>query len=229
MNKIAIVVRVYDRIEDLGYCLQCIRRFWNENEYYVIVSFNGSSQGYALLDEHHQMADKVIELANNPGHLKGNSQLLTASIPYIPENSEYVVILEADTWLLDDAVVSKYCNKLLKEGAVWASAAWVEGYWNLALDFAVIDAQYLFANPRLFEFGKLPERKTCVQLLRDRSKFSYVAENMPVHHSSLSRKLSAADKKRINIFPRSKMLTHHIEDLEFGMQQKLFYANCLAG
>jgi glycosyltransferase involved in cell wall biosynthesis len=49
MKKISILVRVYDRLEDLEICLKLIRENWKINDYEVIVISNGKTKGYTWI------------------------------------------------------------------------------------------------------------------------------------------------------------------------------------
>lgn len=74
--KICLLIRVYNRIEDLQCNLEIIRRTWSKYDYYVLVVSNGVSSGFTLSSEIYQLSDEVVILEENVGHLNGNSQLL---------------------------------------------------------------------------------------------------------------------------------------------------------
>ena len=145
MKKISILVRVYDRLEDLEICLKLIRDNWKVNDYEVIAISNGKSKGYILTESIRNNCDKIIELEKNDGHLLGNSQLLKEGVKQIRLDSSYVVILEADTWIYDDKIISKYIEKMEETNSVWASAEWIKKYWTLALDIAIIEKNFLIS------------------------------------------------------------------------------------
>ena len=46
--KVAILIRVYDRIEDLKHNLRIISDTWKENDYYTIVVSYGKKNGYEV-------------------------------------------------------------------------------------------------------------------------------------------------------------------------------------
>ena len=121
MKKICIVLRVYNRIEDIELNLEIIRNTWKKNEYYIIVTCNGKSNDYNLTDKIYQNADFVLEIDNNLGHLKGSSQLLLESIKLIPDDCKYTILLEADTWIFSDNLIDEYVNKLDSQNAIWAT------------------------------------------------------------------------------------------------------------
>ncbi|HLX55071.1 MAG TPA: hypothetical protein VKR58_14090, partial [Aquella sp.] len=113
---------MYNRIEDLKYCISIIKDTWKLNSYYILVVSNGREDGYILDEDSLNKIDHLIEIKNNIGHFKGNSQLLLEGLPYIPHDCEYTVLLEADTWLFSDKLINKYTSKLKEENSVWASA-----------------------------------------------------------------------------------------------------------
>lgn len=225
MKKISILVRVYDRLEDLEICLKLIRENWKINDYEVIAISNGKSKGYILTESIRNNCDKIIELEKNDGHLLGNSQLLKEGVKQIRLDSSYVVILEADTWICDDKIISKYIEKMEKNNSVWASAEWIKKYWTLALDIAIIEKNFLINNKEILNFSIHPEAFVCNYLLDKKEKFIYIKEHMPVHRPNMIKRIYNGYGGRIREFPKAKMVTHHIEDLENGISTKKSIAN----
>lgn len=231
--EITVLIRVYDRIEDLKYNLQIITDTWRDNNYHIIVVSNGKTNGYEVLPESLPLIDKLVTLENNAGHRKGNSQLLMEGIRYIPDNSEFTLILEADTWMYGDAIISKYA-KLLTDtpDAVWASADWYDKYYALATDFALVKTGYIKKNPGIFDFELFPECHIANFLRDTDAGFIWIKENMPVHVPSyINYKypyVPNIKEGRFYVFPKSKTATHHIEYLKDGMAQKKRYFNILA-
>ena len=231
--KITILIRVYDRVEDLKYNLQIIRDTWKENDYYIIVVSNGKKKGYLIDPDSLELIDKLVDLEENAGHRKGNSQLLMEGVKYIPADSEFTLILEADTWVYGDSIQTKY-TKLLKEqpNAVWASADWYDKYYALATDFALIKSDYIREYPGIFNFELFPECYIS-NFLRDTKKdYIWIRENMPIHIPSYMRfgypYVPNIKEKRFYVFPKTKTVTHHIEYLEGGMLKKKKYFNIVA-
>lgn len=231
--KIALLIRVYDRIEDLKYNLQIIRHTWTDNQYYIIVVSNGKNKGYLLPQESIPMIDKLVVLEENAGHRKGNSQLLMEGAKYIPDDCPFTIILEADTWMYTDRIATKY-TKLLdqSEKNVWASADWYDKDYALATDYAIIKTAYLKQNPFLFNFDIYPESYIANYLRDTRAGFIWITENMPVHIPSYVRigypYIPNIKEKRFYVFPKSKTVTHHIEYLKGNMKQKKRYFNIVA-
>lgn len=231
--KVTILIRVYDRIEDLKYNLQIISNTWKENDYYIIVVSNGKSNGFEVMPDSLPYIDKLVVLDENAGHRRGNSQLLMEGVKYIPENSEYTLILEADTWIYRDSTISKYIKILASEQkAVWASADWYDKYYALATDIAIIKTNYIKANLGLFDFELFPECHMANFLRDTKAGFIWIKENMPVHVPSYIRYkypyVPNIKEGRFYVFPKARMATHHIEYLKYGMEQKKRYFNILA-
>ncbi|NDW09232.1 hypothetical protein D0T56_06100 [Dysgonomonas sp. 520] len=228
--KIAVLIRVYDRIEDLKYNLKIIADTWTENEYFVIVVSNGKSKGYVVDESLYPYINKLVVLEANEGHLKGNSQLLKEGAKFIPANCDFTLVLEADTWLYGDSLISKYTKILTDSDIVWASADWYDKYISVATDFAIIKSDYIKKNPDLFDFGRFPECYVSNYMRDHQDKSISIEENMPVHVPSYVLKYPYVHNKerRFYAFPKSKMVTHHVEHLKNGMLQKKRYFNIIS-
>jgi len=228
MKKICIVLRVYNRIEDIELNLEIIRNTWKKNEYYIIVTCNGKSNDYNLTDKIYQNADFVLEIDNNLGHLKGSSQLLLESIKLIPDDCKYTILLEADTWIFSDNLIDEYVNKLDSQNAIWASARWYDRCFSKATDIAIVNSKVLLANTDIVNFTKYPECWVANYLIDHNLKSLDIKEFMPTLVPSYFKSFPYAPHGRFYIFPKGKMITHHIEDLEGGMEEKKYYFNLIA-
>ena len=89
--KICVIIRVYDRIQDLEYNLDIIRQTWTSNEYNIIISSNGEQDGFILTKKIKSLSNQIVKYNGNSGHLKGNSLLLLQAIPYIPNDCECTI------------------------------------------------------------------------------------------------------------------------------------------
>ena len=231
-RRIAVIIRVYDRIEDLKYNLQIIKQTWTEFDYHIIVVTNGYPDGYIIDAESIMFIDNFIVLEHNAGHKKGSSQLLLEGQKCIPPNCDYTIILEADTWIYTDRIIKEYVEFMEEaSGVVWASADWYDKDYALAVDFAVIDSKFIRNNPKLFDFDVYPECYIANYLRDANVRFKWITENMPVHVPSYVSKYPYVDdstQRRFYVFPKSKMVTHHIEFLKGGMLQKKRYFNIVA-
>ena len=228
MKNVCVIIRVYNRIQDIEYNLEIIRKTWTENDYYVIVSCNGEKDGYLMTDTIKSLSDKIVKYNGNSGHLQGNSLLLLQALPYIPSNCEYTLLLEADTWLYEDKLISKYVERLRKANAVWASAKWYDRFHSLATDFAIVNTEFLLNNKSVLEFGIYPETYVASYLRNVSAVWVYITENMPVFIPSYMRSFPYAPHGRFYVYPFSKMVTHHVEHYECGMQCKKKDFNALS-
>jgi glycosyltransferase involved in cell wall biosynthesis len=229
MNKVCVLIRVYNRVEDLKHCVDIIRDTWGSNEYYIIVVANGGQDGYIINDEASSKIDLILKIKNNTGHFSGNSQLLLAGLSHIPAGYDYSVILEADTWLHGDGLINKYMDQLKNSDAVWASAQFFRYVLNLATDFVIVKTDFIKAHPEVFQFDKTPEYYVANYLHDNRFPFIYINELMPINLPRYIKKYPFAPTGRFFIFPEGKMVTHHIESLKNGMEEKKFYFNVAAG
>ncbi len=229
MRDVLVLLRVFDRIDDLRVCLRLIREGWTRNRYQVLIVSNGREAGHAVPRELLGDGVELAELTDNPGHALGNSRLLMHGVAQLPERASHVVLLEADTWLFDDALIVRYLDRMERSGAGWASAAWLERFHSLALDFALLDADILREHPGLLDFELHPECHVANVLNDLGVGYELVKELMPVHVPRLVRELLPHTAGRFRCFPEGPMVTHHVEDLPGGMEQKLREANWTAG
>ena len=219
-------------MEDLRYNLQIIVDTWRRNDYYVIVVSNGYDKGHYVDDNSAQLIDKLVILEENAGHRKGNSQLLMEGIKYIPADCLYTIILEADTWIYKDKIIRDYLDEMDEDKSImWASADWYDKQYGLATDFAIIRTEYIMKNPKLFDFDLYPECHISNFLRDTNAKYIWITENMPVHVPSYVFKypyVNNSKERRFYVFPKARMVTHHVEFLRRGMEQKKRYFNIVA-
>lgn len=228
MDKVCILIRVYNRIDDLEHCINIIRDTWALNQYHIILVSNGENNGFNIPDSVIKKCDQYVNLNNNVGHFNGNSQLLLAGLNYIPTDCKYTVIVEADTWIYGDQLITKYIKKMADEKAVWASAQFYRYITNVATDFAIVDTSFIGANPEVFTFTGTPEYYIGEYLTLNQYKFIYIRENMPVNLPKYIRKYPFAPTGRFFVFPSGKMVTHHVESLKGGMEEKKLHFNVVA-
>lgn len=227
-KSICIIIRVYNRIEDLVCNLEIICKTWTLNDYYIIVSANGIDEGYILPEVVFSQADKVLESDKNDGHYFGNARLILNSIPYIPQQCEYTILLESDTWLFTDLLISEYIERMDKSKAVWSSARWFYRLCSNATDFAIVNTKFLIFNSLIVDFKYLPECWVS-DYLDDNKKISlYINELKPIQLPVYVKSYPYAPKGRFFVFPKARMITHHIEDLAGGMNEKKYYFNLIS-
>lgn len=231
-RKIAVLIRVYDRVEDLKYNLQIIRQTWTKFDYHIIVVSNGYPDGYKIDADSIRNMDSFIALEHNAGHKKGNSQLLLEGVKSIPVDCDYTIILEADTWLYTDKIIKEYVEFLEEApNVVWASADWYDKDYALATDFAIVKSIFIKSNPGLFDFELYPESHIANYLRDAQVGFKWITENMPVHVPSYVPKypyINDSSQRRFYVFPKSRMVTHHVEFVKGGMAQKKRYFNIVS-
>jgi glycosyltransferase involved in cell wall biosynthesis len=228
-DKVCVIIRVYNRLEDLKYCVSIIRDTWKSNYYFIIVAFNGAEDGYSIDDVTLGNIDLLVHVRNNVGHFSGNSQLLLAALPSIPKECAYTIILEADTWIYEDAIIKKYKALLEKQNAVWASAQFFRYVRNLATDFAIVKTAFILKEPDVWKFDKTPEYYVANYIFNKGYKYIYIKELMPVNLPRYIKRYPLASGGRFFSFPEGKTVTHHIETLKMGMDEKKFYFNVVAG
>lgn len=227
--KICVLIRVFNRIEDLINNLKIIKSTWKRFEYDVVVSFNGKSAGYVLPKEAYDYTNHIYTLENNSGHLSGNSQLLLEGLQHICLNEyNYVILLESDTWLYTDEIIKKYVNKLETSDAVWASARWYDRFYSLATDFAIVKSDFLKNNIDILNYTTYPECYVCNYLIERNYPYIWIKENMNVQLPSYIKSFLFAPKGRFYVYPQSKMITHHIEHYKEGMNIKKRHFNIIA-
>ncbi len=226
--KIDIVLLVYNRIDDLRHCLSIIKDTWISHDYHIIVSSNGRNAGYLVDNEILSKIDTMIESENDKGKLGGQSSLVLNGLTKVRTDSDYVIILEADTWIYSDRIINKYTEQLEKSNALWASAKWYDRFFSLAIDFAIIKAKYLQTNAKIFDITVYSECYYAQYLINDHQKYIHITENMPVMVPGYLKKYPFAPKGRFFAFPKSQMVTHHIELCKKGFETKKRHFNIVS-
>jgi hypothetical protein len=229
VKKICILLRVYNRIEDLSINIKIIKETWCCFDYEIIVISNGQNEGYIIPDSIKSDIYKCIELQENYGHLKGSSQLLIEGCSNINwDKYSNIIILEADTWIYGDDLIKKYIEKMNENNAVWASARWYQRFYSLATDFAIINTKFLKDNIKIFDFENFPECHIANYLQLIEKKFLLINECMPVLVPSYLKHFPFASLGRIYIFPKAKMVTHHMESFKGDMEKKKMDFNTIS-
>ena len=226
-----VLLRVHDRMHDLEICVDVIRKHWTAGKYVLLVASNGGTRGLTVPPSVRAAADRVLEVDGDAGHFGGSAQLLHAGIRAVPDDCRWTILLEADTWIFGDAILQRYIRRLEAEQKVWASALWVERFYTLALDVAVVNTAFAQSQPHLFDFVEPPGPEAWVhnQLRAAGQRPLYIREHMPVHIPALLRRFYPGHGGRFRTFVGAQMLTHHIEDLPGALQQKLRIANEVLG
>lgn len=222
MEKICVAIRVYSRISDLECLIEIINKTWKCFDYDILVISNGESSGFIIPDYIHKIVKSVISLHHNGGHMSGSSQLLLAFWDNVNfENYKYCVIIEADTWMYGDSIIERYKEIMeYRTNIVYAGAKWYNKYYSLATDFAIIKTSFLKNNRSLFYFKDKAECHMANYIIDSGKDYIYIKENMMPNLPSYIHHFPYSSAGRLNCFPRSKTITHHIEHLTGGLQKK---------
>ena len=222
--KICIGVRVYNRIMDLEVLIDIINKTWRKHDYDIVVITNGEYAGYTIPHFVRNNVNHIVSISQNSGHILGSSQLLLALYDYtFNMDYAYHIIIEADTWMHGDDIVDKYIGIMENDNEiVYAGAHWYDNYYSLASDFGIIKSSYLYSNRNMFLFKNHAECHIANYINSNNGKFLYITENtypnLPGYAVRFMYPFSS--KGRINCFPFSKTVTHHIEDLKGGIERK---------
>jgi hypothetical protein len=239
-QRVALIIRAYDRLEDLYLNVDIINDTWKNFSYDIFAVTNGKSAGHNVDESLSEKVCKLIVLENNAGHLQGDSQMLQAGMDTINfSNYDFIIALQSDTWVYGDDIVKKYTEKMRKSNSVYAAARWYDRIFSIATDFAIIDSHFLSTNKAIFKFMDYPEYvigkhvfSECMvakYLMSRNENFLFISENMNAMVPSYLKKFPYAPHGRFYVYPKSKMVTHHVEDLKGGMNEKKFHFNALAG
>lgn len=222
MTKVSIAIRVYNRLADLECIVDVIKNTWKGNEYDIYIISNGENNGYKVSKKVEMSVYKIVRLCKNTGHQSGSSQLLLAFWDNLNfKKYDYSIIIEADTWMFGDKIICKYIKKMNETpSAVYAAAKWYDKYYSLATDFAIIRTSFLKDNRDLFRFNDKAECHMANYVKDSGKKFIYIRENMLPHPPTYIKSYPYTQKGRIVCFPLSKMVTHHIEMLNGGLDEK---------
>lgn len=236
-ERIAVIVRVYSRLLDAEGLVRIINTTWTHHEYVLFVVHNGVADGY-VASEALRAAGHYVPVEKNEGHIRGAAALVQAGYRAAREygNFSAYLFIEADFWLLGDRLIDEALSSMRREQRPVASTIWVERYHSLAVDFLLVDGDFLRDNPDLLDWDDHPERYLGTRLYPDRV---HILEALrPPHVPGLFRLLipfgaRSSVKGRFRIFPKAPALTHHLENLHANPLRaiaiKRGLANSLAG
>ncbi len=231
LSEIPVLIRVFDRLSDLECNIAIIKRYWQDRKYPLYVVSNGSKLGFRVPESVHNDAE-VIELSDNPGHIHGASQLLVNGVGAVPSQYKYLIILEADTWLLSDHILRKYIDIMENDDDVaLCGANWIDKYHSTAIDFAIIRLPFFRQHSELLDFsdGDSIESRLYADIIGLGKKVALIKEAYPTVLPKAMPFNIQSDGRRRRVFPRMPMVTHHIENLNGGIEEKKIIANKTAG
>ncbi|MBI9109876.1 hypothetical protein [Maridesulfovibrio ferrireducens] len=230
-KHIAVIIRVYSRVDDAKALVQIIQQYWKKNKYTLFIAHNGANDGYILDEEIRQQAE-VIDVTENSGHLSGATDLVKKSYAHIQcrQDIDYVLFIESDFWIFDDALI----NEGILSGADIATTIWIEKRKSLGVDFFLIKKSYIAAHPEILKWEASPETDMRNFAHESKAKIYIFNGLRPVHVPALMRNLFEHMFSpiyyaggRFRLFSKHKALSHHIEDLPKGMHTKKAIANAL--
>lgn len=234
--NIAVIVRTYSRIMDIEALIHLIKTRWSRYSYTIFVVHNGEKDGHHATDAI-KLNTEYVPVENNEGHIAGAKSLVKAGFRAARDFGGFThyLFIESDFWLLDDSLIEKQLQNMADQSSPIATTIWVESRRSLAVDFFMVEADFMHAHPELLEWDGHPERY--LGDLLSGSKVCVIEELRPTHVPSLLRKLhlpaSLADGGRFRIFTAAPAVTHHIETLDKdtvkGMAVKKGLANAVAG
>ncbi len=236
-ERVAVILRVYSRLLDAEGLVRIIRTTWTRHEYTLFVVHNGAADGF-VADKALRAAGRYVPVENNAGHINGAKSLVQAGYRAAAGCGDFSAFLfiEADFWLLGDALIDAALASMRREQRPAAAAVWVERYHSLAVDFLLLDGPFLKDTPELLDWDGHPEQYLASRLYPDRV---HILERLrPTHVPGLLKRLipfgpRVAAGGRFRLFPRAPALTHHLEDLDAdplrAIAIKRGLANTLAG
>ncbi len=229
MKNIAVIIRVFSRVQDTKCLVEIIKKKWTTHNYTLFVAFNGASAGHKLDDYVYENA-QVLEVNNNSGHRTGARDLVQNAYNHIKNdnNFDYLLFVESDFWLLDERLILEG----IESDKDLATTIWIEQRSSLAVDFFLLKKQALATHTELLNWQDSPETDFR-NAVRNAGLSVHVFNALRSIHapSSMKKILKNSFKPcfyeggRFRIFEKAKVVTHHIEDLESGLDEKKSIAN----
>lgn len=123
--NITALIYTYNRVDDARINMEIIRNQWAKepglNNVKIVHSYNGKGDWYEQYIE-----DKLVTTANTR-HFSGAANLIDAGhktiAEYYPE-TDYVIVLAADTWLVKPEYIMQKINELKEKSAYLATCPW---------------------------------------------------------------------------------------------------------
>ncbi len=233
MKNIAVIIRVYSRVEDTKELVHIIKDKWKLNNYSLFIVHNGANDGYLLDEELANYAD-ILEVTTNSGHRTGARDLVKGGYNYIKkrEDFDYVLFIESDFWIFDDKLI----QAAIQSDKDLATTIWIEKRKSLGVDFFLVKKPFIDEHSSILDWDKSPETDMRDNFNKTNGKLHIFKELRPIHAPSLMRKTfknlfspTHYEGGRFRIFIKAKTVSHHIEDLTNGMNDKKSIANAMLG
>lgn len=230
-KKVAVIIRVFSRIEDALGLIHIIRTQWKSHEYTLFVTHNGKESGF-VFPENSLDDVNLIEVKENSGHRTGAKDLLLASFDYLDADFDFIAFIESDFWLLNEGLMLE----AIEANKDIASTIWVESRKSIAVDFFVVKPDFILKHKALFDWDVRSPETSFGQYLREHKAEMYIFQTLrPIHAPSSMRGSlkflpfgSSYEGGRFRLFEEAKVLSHHVEELEKGIRTKRTLANKLA-
>jgi hypothetical protein len=142
-----VLVYTHDRIDDARVNLEIIRHHWSTHPMFattrIVHATNGKQSWYP-----NATIEDVLVRRRNTGHFRGASELIDAGIATFQKkypDIDELVVLAADTWLLNPAYLAKIIDAMDQKGQVLATCPWGlpnrDNLWEvgLAIDFFIVN------------------------------------------------------------------------------------------
>ena len=236
-ENVAVIMRLYSRLLDAEGLVRIINTTWTRHNYTLFVAHNGAGDGFVASDAL-RAAGHYVPVATNAGHIGGATALVQAGYRAARACGDFsaYLFIEADFWLVGDALIDEALSSMRREERPVASTIWVERNHSLAVDFLLMDGAFLRDNPELLDWDDHPEQYLSARLYPDRV---HIIECLrPTHVPGLLRLMipfgaRTSVKGRFRLFPKAPALTHHLENLSANPLRaiaiKRGLANTLAG
>lgn len=231
MKNIAVIIRVFSRVEDTKALVSIIRKYWTQNNYTLFIAHNGLESGYVLDDSLREYAE-IIEIKENSGHRTGARDLVQKAYQHIEKRKDfdYILFIESDFWLFDEKLI----QKAIESDKDIASTIWVEKRKSLAVDFFLVKSTFIAKHQEILNWDASPETDMGIACREAKASIHIFPELRPTHAPSLLRasfkncfESTHYEGGRFRLFPRAKVVSHHVEDLPEGMKTKKSLANAL--
>lgn len=124
--NIGFLIYTYDRIDNAKINMKIIEDLWRKSEMFgsikIIHSYNGRKSWYPQ-----KYLEDVLIRRKNPGHFQGAAELIDAGMKEIHENFsrlDYIIVLAADTWLLNVKYVYQVLQDMSENNLYLATCPW---------------------------------------------------------------------------------------------------------
>jgi hypothetical protein len=160
MKNIGVLIYTYNRTDDARINMEIIRNVWKKSKYFknvkIIHCFNGEKKWYP----EKYLEDELV-IMKNTWHFQGAADLIDAGINKFNKkyrDIDYVIILAADTWLINPNYLENLLVKFWEKKSNLATCRWGLPKRNdfadvgIALDFFVVDLKWA-KKYRMFPIG----------------------------------------------------------------------------